>query len=71
MVNLLKNYLTEYDSEISTIPINYGPFRKGDVLHSLASIEKAERILGYKPEFNLKTGLKLAVNWYWKNLFRL
>jgi UDP-N-acetylglucosamine/UDP-N-acetylgalactosamine 4-epimerase len=70
LVNYLKIYLSEFDSEISNVPVNYGPFRKGDILHSLASIEKAKKILGYNPEFNLKAGLKLAVNWYWKNLYR-
>jgi UDP-N-acetylglucosamine/UDP-N-acetylgalactosamine 4-epimerase len=68
MVNYLKNYLAEFDSEISNIPINYGPYRKGDIPHSLASIKKAEQILGYKPEYTLKDGLKLAVRWYWENL---
>ena len=42
--------------------------RKGDIPHSLASIEKAEKILGYKPEFNFEKGLKPAVDWYWNNL---
>ncbi len=48
--------------------MRYSPIRKGDIPHSLASIEKAEKIWGYKPEFNFEKGLKLAVNWYWKNL---
>ena len=69
LVNYLKNYLTEFDNEISNIPIIYGSFRKGDITHSLASIKKAEKILGYKPEYSLKEGLKLAVRWYWDNLF--
>jgi UDP-N-acetylglucosamine 4-epimerase len=70
MVNYLKEYLAEFDSEISNIPINYGPYRKGDIPHSLASIKKAEQILGYKPEYTLKEGLKLAVRWNWENLCR-
>ena len=36
--------------------------------HSLASIEKAETLLGYKPSHNLQQGLKEAVKWYWENL---
>jgi UDP-N-acetylglucosamine/UDP-N-acetylgalactosamine 4-epimerase len=68
LVKYLKNYLSEFDAEISKIPINYGPYRKGDIPHSLASIKKAENLLGYKPEYTLKDGLKLAVDWYWKNL---
>ena len=65
---LLKNYLSEFDPEIKAVPINHGPNRKGDIPHSLASIEKAESILGYEPEFNFEKGLKLSVDWYWKNL---
>ncbi|UII79906.1 SDR family oxidoreductase [Flagellimonas sp. CMM7] len=68
LVGLLKQYLGEYDSKISTIDITYGPERKGDVPHSLASIDKAKKFLGYNPKFDIKHGLKHAVKWYWENL---
>ncbi len=68
LVQFLKQYLSEYDPKIAEIEINYGPNRKGDIPHSLASIEKAEQILGYKPTHNLQEGLKEAVKWYWENL---
>lgn len=65
MVNLLKRYLAEYDESIASIEPEYGPDRKGDIPHSLASIEKAKSQLGYEPEYNLERGLKEAVKWYW------
>lgn len=34
-----------------------GPWREGDIMHSRASIERAERVLGWKPSVDLKTGL--------------
>jgi UDP-N-acetylglucosamine 4-epimerase len=68
MVMLLKEYLSAYDPKIKDVDIEYGPERIGDVPHSLASIEKAEKRLGYAPKFDLKTGLKEAVQWYWGNL---
>lgn len=71
LVKFLKKYLSEYDSKISDVEIVYGENRKGDIPHSLASIEKAKRILKYNPQFNLESGLKLAVKWYWENLKKL
>lgn len=68
LVMLLKEFLSSFDPEISKVEITYGPTRKGDVPHSLASIEKAKKNLNYKPEFDIKKGLKEAVNWYWENL---
>ncbi len=68
LVVLLKKYLSAFDSEINQIEISYGPTRIGDVPHSLASIEKAKKLLGYQPKFGIASGLKEAVNWYWKNL---
>ncbi|MEP0133049.1 MAG: SDR family oxidoreductase [Eudoraea sp.] len=68
LVGLLKDYLSKFDAEITNLNAVYGPNRQGDVPHSLASIEKAKKLLGYTPQFDLKKGLKEAVTWYWQNL---
>lgn len=68
LVGYLKTYLGEFDERIKNIPIEYGPNRVGDIPHSLASIEKAKRLLGYDPKYSLQEGLKAAVKWYWENL---
>jgi len=68
LVGLLKRYLSEFDSGISSISITYGPERQGDVPHSLASVAKAKKLLKYNPQFDIKRGLKEAVTWYWNNL---
>jgi UDP-N-acetylglucosamine/UDP-N-acetylgalactosamine 4-epimerase len=68
LVEYLKNLLTGYDPEIAKVPVLYGPARIGDVPHSLASIEKAKSLLEYDPQYDLKAGLKEAINWYWNNL---
>lgn len=68
LVGYLKNYLAEFDSKIANVEIIYGSNRAGDIPHSLASIEKAKIILGYKPKYSLQEGLKEAVSWYWNNL---
>ncbi|WP_299164472.1 SDR family oxidoreductase [uncultured Eudoraea sp.] len=68
LVGLLKDYLSNFDAAIANVNAEYGPNRQGDVPHSLASIEKAKKLLGYTPQFDIKRGLKEAVTWYWQNL---
>lgn len=68
LVTYLKLYLSEFDEKIADVKITYGPYRKGDVPHSLASIDKAKTLLNYAPKFSMKEGLKEAVKWYWNNL---
>lgn len=68
LVKYLKEYLSEYDSEIATVDVIHGPNRAGDIPHSLASIEKAKQLLHYTPNYSFQEGLKEAVEWYWKNL---
>ncbi len=68
LTTLLKEYLSEYDADIANVDVKFGPERKGDVPHSLASVDKAKNLLGYAPEFDIKSGLKEAVKWYWENL---
>jgi UDP-N-acetylglucosamine/UDP-N-acetylgalactosamine 4-epimerase len=68
LVQYLKKYLSESDPSIAEIKPIHGPIREGDIPHSLASIEKAKMHLGYSPAFNFSEGLKIAVDWYRKNL---
>ena len=68
---LIKNLqleLSKFDSKIADVKIIYGPNRAGDIPHSLASIDKAKKFLGYNPKFSMKDGLKESVKWYWENL---
>jgi len=68
LVKYLKEYLSEFDAEIAQIEPIHGPNRVGDIPHSLASIEKARKLLGYEPSHTIDKGLKEAVKWYWENL---
>lgn len=66
LVSMIKKNLQADDPIINSINPIYGEKRKGDVPHSLASIEKAKSLLGYKPQFNFESGLKHTIDWYLK-----
>ncbi|RRN77716.1 LPS biosynthesis protein WbpP, partial [Pseudoxanthomonas sp. SGD-10] len=68
LVNLLKEILTTYDPMIAEVEVIHGPNRQGDIPHSLASVDKAKRLLGYEPTHDIRRGLEEAVKWYWENL---
>ena len=68
LVKYLKESLSKYDKAIANLPIIHGPNRAGDIPHSLASIDKAKKLLNYKPLFSMQNGLDEAVKWYWSNL---
>ena len=60
------NELWKRISEITGIDLaaNYRADRKGDVKHSLASIDKAKKLIGYEPTVSVFEGLQVAVEWY-------
>lgn len=64
----LREILASYDSAIADVEIIHGDFRKGDIPHSLASVDKAKKLLGYNPQYNLRAGLEEACKWYYHNL---
>jgi UDP-N-acetylglucosamine 4-epimerase len=68
LIEYLKEYLSVFDAEIAKVESIHGPQRLGDIPHSLASIEKAKKLLGYQPSHAIRAGLKEAVEWYWENL---
>ncbi len=68
LVKCLKEFLAVYDEAIRDIEPTHGPIRAGDIPHSLASIDKARKLLGYDPKFSMREGLREACGWYWTNL---
>jgi UDP-N-acetylglucosamine 4-epimerase len=64
----LKNNLVRFDSKIMEIKAGYGPNRQGDIPHSLASIEKGKKVLGYNPQYDAKEGFEIVAQWYYENL---
>jgi nucleoside-diphosphate-sugar epimerase len=62
-INKLVQNLQEKLGKQHLKPIHKLP-RKGDIKHSYASIEKAKKILGYKPKFSLEKGITQLAEWY-------
>ena len=67
----LFNYIKEYIIEKADIDINVKPkyldFRLGDVRHSLADISKSTNSLNYSPVVDVRSGLRLTIDWFYKN----
>jgi len=63
------NELIEAIAEIMGVEakVEYQATRKGDVMHSLASIEKAGDLMGYEPGVGLRDGLSRTIEWYREN----
>ncbi|HOW08857.1 MAG TPA: SDR family oxidoreductase [Bacteroidales bacterium] len=68
LFDMIRELVGETDKMVLKINPVYGPSRAGDIPHSLASIKKAERLLGYTPLFNVRQGMAEAVRWYKTNL---
>ena len=62
--------LVEKINEITgrDIQPEFGPERKGDVKHSLASIKRASDFIGYKVNVTVEDGLKDTVNYFKDNI---
>ncbi|REG77490.1 SDR family oxidoreductase [Algoriphagus antarcticus] len=68
LTELIKKHLAVYDPSISDVDIVHGANRKGDIPHSLASVAKANKMLGYKATHSIDAGIEEAVGWYWESL---
>jgi UDP-N-acetylglucosamine 4-epimerase len=65
---LIREIAGQFDKQILKIEPLYGSERAGDIPHSLASVEKAGRLLNYSPTCNVRQGMEKAVEWFRKNL---
>jgi len=68
LFNCLRENLSQFDKEILKVEPIFRENRAGDIPHSQASVLKAQKILGYNPEFDALSGFKQACEWYWNNL---
>jgi UDP-N-acetylglucosamine 4-epimerase len=68
LFTLLRDLLAPRHPRLAGTKPAYGAFRSGDVMHSLADIGKARRLLGYEPTHSIEQGLAEALGWYERNL---
>ncbi len=64
LFELIKERVVETFPEAKDTRPVYRDFRPGDVRHSLADISKARELIGYEPEFSIRSGLDRAAQWY-------
>lgn len=60
----LRSRLELYYPHLAAFKPIYRDFRAGDILHSVADIGKAKRLLGYAPTHDIDGGLDEALLWY-------
>lgn len=68
LFSLLRSGLAVLHPDLNNAQPVYRDFRAGDVMHSLADIGKARRLLGYKPTYTIGQGLQEALEWYEGNV---
>jgi nucleoside-diphosphate-sugar epimerase len=44
--------------------LEFLPFHPADMMKNLADVRKAEQVLGWQPQVNLREGVQNLVNWY-------
>ncbi len=60
----IRDEAARYRPAVASAQPVHGPFRDGDVRHSLADVSKAVELLGYRPTHSVEQGLRLAAAWY-------
>jgi dTDP-L-rhamnose 4-epimerase len=54
--------IVEHFASTSRIEVS-GAFRKGDVRHCVADIERARAVLGFEPQWDFRSGLRVFLEW--------
>lgn len=67
LYGILRDLVSERYPDRAGAKAAHGPFREGDVRHSLADIERATTLLGYEPTHRLREGLVETVAWFLAN----
>jgi UDP-N-acetylglucosamine/UDP-N-acetylgalactosamine 4-epimerase len=67
LFEMLLSRLAPYYAHLEEFKPTYRDFRPGDIMHSLADIEKARNLLGYQPTHTIEKGLDVYLEWYRRN----
>ena len=59
----LRAGLTALGLDCGDVEAIYEDFRSGDVRHSLADLSAAQRLLGYEPELDFASGIRVTLEW--------
>ncbi len=68
LFDLIRTLLIPRMPHLRTVRAVHRAPRRGDLPRSLASIDKAEKLLGYAPTFKIRDGLEQTIDWYVSNL---
>lgn len=68
LFRVIRDGLSQFSPEVASIEPRYGDFRAGDVRHSQADISKAQRLLGYRPRYDVYNGMTECIGWYAKHI---
>ena len=63
LTDAIRNSIHEKKPGLTLPECTFGPYRKGDIPHSLASIDKIKTLLGYRPIVSVQTGIAKTVDW--------
>jgi len=66
-VKELANLIIKLSKKNKMKPIILGRDTPGEINKQYLSFDKAKKILGWEPKIDLKTGLKMTINWYKEN----
>jgi len=64
LFELVREQVARFEPAAAAAQPVHRDFRAGDVLHSLADVSAARRLLGYAPAVDVREGLRRSAEWY-------
>ncbi|HTM45510.1 MAG TPA: NAD-dependent epimerase/dehydratase family protein [Polyangiaceae bacterium] len=68
LFSVIRAGVTAYRPDAEHAVLSFKAPRQGDVLHSLASVDRAREELGYQPSHDLRGGMNKTIGWYAQGL---
>lgn len=63
-ISLIELAETVRETLSADISVNIKPNRTGEISRCVADIQRARKVLGYNPVYNLEDGIEMTVEWY-------